>query len=90
MEKSDRKCQGYVKGVGEAEFFRNPNTGEWWSVDKTGHGGSAYKVFDLKGNSLIWKADANEYGDFIGGKHKGDTGKEISMKELKCKDLQNV
>ncbi len=90
MEKSDRKCQGHVKGVGVAEFFRNPNTGEWWSVDKTGHGGSAYKVFDLKGNSLIWKADANEYGDFIGGKHKGDTGKEISMKDLKCKDLQNA
>tara|TARA_B100001248_G_scaffold261149_1_gene251358 strand:+ start:348 stop:467 length:120 start_codon:yes stop_codon:yes gene_type:complete len=36
----------------------------------------------LKNNKLIWYSDANEFGTFIGKKHKGDTGKIIPWKEL--------
>jgi len=40
----------------------------------------------MKGSTLEWKADANEYGDFIAGKRKGDTGVGISTKNMKRKD----
>uniref|UniRef100_UPI0021DB7B02 hypothetical protein n=1 Tax=Pseudomonas sp. RIT-PI-AD TaxID=3035294 RepID=UPI0021DB7B02 len=84
IDNSDRVCEGHVSGVGRAKFYRNPETGEWWSADQTGHGGSAWKVFTEERGSLTWKADANEFGDFIEGKHKGPTGRSISLKDLKC------
>lgn len=31
---------------------------------------------------LAWRADADEYGTFIGGKHKSDIGKFIPWKDL--------
>ncbi|MGG3023240.1 RHS repeat domain-containing protein, partial [Brevibacillus parabrevis] len=52
----------------------------WWSKDLTGHGGSAYKVFEKKGNKLYWKYDADEYGNFILDKHKSQTGTVIDLK----------
>ena len=87
MGRSDRVCEGHVKGVGIVKILRNPTTGEWWSKDQTGHGKSTWKVFDESGGSFEWKADANEYGDFINGKHKGATGRDIPMKGLSCKDI---
>lgn len=87
VENSDRVCEGHVRGVGVAKYFRNPTTGEWWSEDLTGHGGSAWKVFDMKGGTLEWKADADKYGDFIGEKHKGGTGVKVSTKDMRCKNL---
>jgi len=85
---ADRICQGNVPGIpGRAKYYRNSSTGEWWSPDKTGHGGAAWKVFDLKNGQLEWKADADEIGNFIKGKHKGPTGKEIKINGLKCKDI---
>ena len=86
-DKSDRVCEGNTPGVGRVKYYRNPTTGEWWSPDMTGHGGSAWKVFDFKNGKLEWKADANDYGDFIDGKHKGDTGRTVDLKNFKCKDL---
>ncbi|WP_342428628.1 polymorphic toxin-type HINT domain-containing protein [Paenibacillus sp. FSL L8-0158] len=58
----------------------NTKKGYWWAKDTTGHGGSAYKVFEKKGNSLHWITDADEYGNFITGKHKSTTGTVIKLK----------
>jgi len=85
---SDRICEGKVPGVpGRVKYYRNPSTQEWWSPDKTGHGGSAWKVYDYINGALEWKADADKFGDFIKGKHKGEVGKSISMKNFKCRDF---
>jgi hypothetical protein len=53
--------------------------------DNAGHGGSVWKVFDETSKSLEWKADADRYGDFIVGKHKGPTGTSIPFSELSCR-----
>lgn len=63
-------------------FSRHKSTGLWWSKDQAGHGGSAWKVYDETPHGLKWKADADEFGDFIVGKHKGPTGELIPWNEL--------
>ena len=63
-------------------FHKSATDGLWWSKDTAGHGGSAWKVFRESSDGLEWLADADKYGDFIVGKHKGDTGKFIPWKEL--------
>ncbi|RQZ57489.1 RHS repeat-associated core domain-containing protein, partial [Burkholderia sp. Bp9004] len=78
----DRVCSGNVPGVGHAKYVRDPGAGMWWSEDQTGHGDSAWKVYDKNG---VWVADADVYGDYM-KKHKSDTGKNIDFKSLKCKD----
>ncbi|MEZ2661647.1 hypothetical protein ACBP89_27305, partial [Aneurinibacillus aneurinilyticus] len=62
--------------------YRDPKTGLWWAKDTTTHGGSTYKVFkEAKGGKeLHWIADADEYGNFIEGKHKSNTGTVIKIK----------
>ncbi|MCF6402513.1 DUF6443 domain-containing protein [Chitinophaga filiformis] len=64
------------------KFYKSASDGLWWSVDKTGHGKSKFKVFKETAKGLEWIADADEFGDFIIGKHKGDTGKFIEWKDL--------
>ncbi|MBW9214981.1 HINT domain-containing protein [Mumia sp. zg.B53] len=54
----------------------------WWSRDTAGHGGSTWKVYTESSRRLIWRADANQYGDFIIGKHKSDVGTFIPWKDL--------
>ena len=63
-------------------FYRNPETKEWWSKDTAGHGGSCWKVYEKSGGYLKWKYDADVLGQAIVGKHKGPTGLEISLKNL--------
>ncbi|MBX3254201.1 MAG: hypothetical protein KF862_08690 [Chitinophagaceae bacterium] len=63
-------------------FYKSKSDGLWWSVDKAGHGGSKFKVFKETKEGLEWYKDADEFGDFIIGKHKGDIGKFISWKTL--------
>ena len=46
------------------------------------YGGSAWKVFEERGDGLHWIADADEYGDFIVGKDKSPTGQFIPWDEL--------
>ncbi|MFB5759848.1 RHS repeat-associated core domain-containing protein [Paenibacillus medicaginis] len=58
----------------------NTKKGYWWAKDTIGHGGSAFKVFEKRGNELHWVADADEYGNFITGKHKSQTGTVIKLK----------
>jgi hypothetical protein len=68
------------------KFFQSKSDGLWWSRDTSGHGGSFWKVFTKKDNKLHWQADADEYGDFIIGKHKGPVGTEINLSEMKRVD----
>lgn len=62
--------------------YRDPKTGLWWAKDTTGHADSAFKVFkEAKGGKeLHWVADADEYGNYIVGKHKSSTGTVIKIK----------
>ncbi len=82
-EGTDRTCTHKTFGV----FSRHKTTKLWWSKDNAGHGTppSAWKVFDETSKSLEWKADADRYGDFIVGKHKGPTGTSIPFTELSCR-----
>jgi hypothetical protein len=66
-------------------FFKSKSDELWWAVDTAGHGGSAFKVFKESGKGLEWIADADKYGDFIVGKHKGPIGLSIPWKELRGK-----
>ncbi|MEV5714138.1 putative T7SS-secreted protein [Amycolatopsis mediterranei] len=63
-------------------FFKSESDGLWWSKDNADHGGSAWKVFRETDKGLRWVADADTYGDFIVGKHKGPTGLFVPWKEL--------
>jgi len=71
-----------VKKWGSNKIFRDPETGLWWAKDFAGHGGSAWKVFQETGKGLEWLADADKYGDYLGGKHKGPIGLFIPWKDL--------
>ena len=64
------------------KFFRRKGSKEWWAKDVTGHGKSKFKVFQETDKGLKWIADADEFGQFIDGKHKGGTGNFIPWKDL--------
>ncbi len=55
----------------------------WWSKDNAGHGGSRWKVYEETNKGLEWYKDADKYGQFIKGKHKGDVGRIIEWKNLR-------
>ncbi|PYG83878.1 hypothetical protein LY28_03798 [Ruminiclostridium sufflavum DSM 19573] len=76
-DKIDYKINGQ-----NVSAYKDPNTGLYWARDTEGHGGSAFKVFEMKkgGKELQWKADADEFGNFITDKHKGSTGLTIKVK----------
>ena len=88
LKRKDRECNGHVPGVGNATFVRDPQSGGiWYSLDKTGHGGSAFKMFTQKGSSTLeWVADLDKFGDIM-TKNKSEVGKIIDLKSLKCKDV---
>jgi hypothetical protein len=56
------------------KIYRSPSDKLWWSADNAAHGGSAFKVYEETGQGLQWFKDADQFGDFISGKHKGPTG----------------
>jgi hypothetical protein len=64
-------------------MFKSPGSRYWWSVDNAGHGRSAFKVFKESSTGLRWFRDADQFGDFIKGKHKGDIGMFIPWAELR-------
>ena len=55
----------------------------WWTQDVAGHGGSAFKVYEETGRGLQWIKDADQYGDYIEGKWKGNVGYFISNSALR-------
>lgn len=63
-------------------FYKSKSDNLWWSTDKYGHGGSKFKVFKENKKGLKWYKDADKYGNFIDGKHKGSTGEFIPWKDL--------
>ena len=75
------------KAVGKAShgtfgsFYKQPD-GTWWSKDLAGHGGSRWKVFRQDKDRLTWIHDADKFGDYIVGKHKGSTGLYIPQGHL--------
>ncbi len=87
INRFDKVCEGHIPGVGHAKYFRDPKDGTWYSVDQTGHGGSALKQFGQRGNILYHAFDLDEFGDRM-GKHKGGAGKTLGLKSLKCKDIK--
>jgi RHS repeat-associated protein len=86
LDDSDRECQGHVPGVGHAKYLRKRGTNTWYSVDLTGHGGSAFKMFSVSGSTLTHVADLDQFGDIM-DKHKSEVGKTVDLRTLRCKDL---
>ena len=62
---------------------RDKVTGLWWSRDTAGHGGSVWKVFKEEAGGLRHIEDADVYGDYIVGKHKGPVGEFIPWSQLR-------
>ena len=85
VNRFDRVCQGKLNGKSVA-YYRDPKSKFWWSKDTEGHGSGAWKVMEESRGGLVHYRDADVYGDFMNGKHKGDTGKFMSFNSLKCKD----
>lgn len=63
-------------------FFKSKSDGLWWVKDQAGHGGSAFKVFKEESGGLRWYKDADQYGNFINGKHKSSTGEFVPWGQL--------
>jgi hypothetical protein len=77
---------GASRGVLHPRFgkiLQSKSDGLWWAKDHAGHGGSAWKVFQGEPNGLRWYKDANQFGDFIEGKHKGPTGMFIPWSQTR-------
>ena len=69
----------YSKGQVKTTYNGKPMTAQfdgkyYWLDDMAKHGGSQYKVFQKTGKYLEWVHDADKFGNFIIGKHKGATG----------------
>ncbi len=64
---------------GNQAYLHDTRTRLWWSRDTAGHAEVAWKVYDQRGRKLIWRADADEYGDFISDKHKSPIGTVIEI-----------
>jgi RHS repeat-associated protein len=77
-----KEATGLVKRWGTNKVYQHLSTGHWWSPDFAGHGRSAWKVFEETKAGLKWIADADEFGNYIVGKHKGAVGKLIEWAEL--------
>ena len=56
--------------------------GFWWTKDTAGHANVKSRVYEKKGNKLEWLFDADEFGNKITNKHKGEVGKSIPMNTL--------
>lgn len=63
-------------------FSQHSSSELWWTQDRAGHGGSVWKVYREINGQLQWEADTDAIGNYL-PKHKGPTGKTISMKEFR-------
>ena len=55
-------------------YSRSPSRAIAATPDVAGHGGSAFKVYEQTSKGLQWIKDADQYGEYIDGKWKGNTG----------------
>ncbi|WP_432951080.1 polymorphic toxin-type HINT domain-containing protein [Kribbella sp. CA-253562] len=79
-ERASEMAQGGPFGT---KFFKSKSDGLWWTKDKKGDGGSAFKVYKATSEGLEWYKDADIYGDFFTNKWKSDKGKFIPWKQLR-------
>jgi RHS repeat-associated protein len=70
-------------GPFKTTFYKSASDGTWWTVDVTGHGQSAFKVYRETKKGLEWIADADRYGTYMLGKWKGETGRFIPWSQLR-------
>ncbi|MBS0261515.1 MAG: hypothetical protein JSS02_06115, partial [Planctomycetes bacterium] len=70
-----------VRWGDKGKIYRDPKTGLWWSKDVSGHGGSAWKLFEDNGKGLRWVSDADKFGNYIPNKHKGAVRPIYSMEQ---------
>jgi len=59
---------------------KNLKWARYWSKDIDEHGGSIWKIYKKTSKGFEWVADADEYGQMIHNKHKGERGKLIPNK----------
>ena len=67
----------YSKGEVKTKYHKSKMKAQfdgrfYWLEDKSGH--ASFKVFQESQGKLIWCYDADIYGNFIDGKHKGPVG----------------
>lgn len=67
----------FVKRFGK--FYKESDSGLWWSKDRAYHGGQHYKVFKQTTKGFEWVFNADLLGNEIIGQHKGPIGKFISL-----------
>lgn len=80
--RKDNDNKVWIDAFADAAWLKDPNRAFPVIIDPplgagmTEHADSASKVFELRkgGKELHWVADADEYGNFIVGKHKSDKG----------------
>lgn len=84
----DRICEAKLNGT-VVKYYRAPGTEIWWSADTEGRGGTAWKMMEQESNNLVHVQDANIYGDYM-NKRKGETGRVMPMKGMKCQDAKGV
>jgi RHS repeat-associated protein len=70
-------------GPFKTTFYKSKSDGTWWTPDVTGHGGSKFKVYEETKKGLEWIADADEFGNYMPNKWKGDTGKFVPWSRLR-------
>ncbi|WP_181008950.1 hypothetical protein, partial [Streptomyces sp. SM12] len=70
-------------GPFKTTFYKSASDGSWWTPDITGHGQSAFKVYEETSKGLNWIADADKFGDYMLNKWKGETGKFIPKSKLR-------
>ncbi|MDQ0931467.1 RHS repeat-associated core domain-containing protein [Streptomyces turgidiscabies] len=70
-------------GPFKTTFYKSASDGTWWTADVTGHGGSAFKVYEETKKGLEWIKDADRFGTYMENKWKGGTGRFIPWSQLR-------
>lgn len=63
-------------------YVLDGQSGAWWTRDTKGDGGAVFKRYHLEGSALVHVADVDGEGNDMPDKHKGPTGKTISISGL--------
>jgi hypothetical protein len=65
--------------VGNRVYVQESGSERWWTRDDYNHGGSAFKTYEKQHMTLHWIADHDVSGKIFDGKHKGSSGREVSI-----------
>ncbi|HEV2601923.1 MAG TPA: hypothetical protein VGT41_06560 [Candidatus Babeliales bacterium] len=79
----EKKADKRRRLPGGGKYYRDPETGLWWSKDNgSNHAGVHYKVYLERKTYLEWIWDVCLKTGRIMDKHKGPIGRTIRMKDL--------